>query len=68
MLTPFILVRQGDTAVLIAQSSTVISSSQVNWYYQGNALTVNGAVSQSIGKYGTLLSCFISISIKKIIF
>ena len=54
MLTPFILVRQGDTAVLIAQSSTVISSSQVNLYYQGNALTVNGAVSQSIGKYGTI--------------
>ena len=52
MLTPYVLVRTGDTAVLIAQSSSIIPTSQVNWYYNGNALTINGVVTQSIGKYG----------------
>ena len=52
MLTPYVLVRAGDTAVLIAQSSTYISTNQVNWYFKGNGLTTNGVVTQSIGKYG----------------
>jgi hypothetical protein len=51
MLTPYLLVTKGETAVLIAQSSTVISTTEINWYYKGNALTVNGQVTQSIGKY-----------------
>ena len=52
MLTPYILVRTGDTAVLIAQSSSSVPTANVNWYYKGNALTINGVVTQSIGKYG----------------
>lgn len=51
MLTPYVLSSRGSSAVLIAQSTSVISQSQVNWYFKGNAITVNGIVSQQNGKY-----------------
>lgn len=48
--------RPGDSATIIAQSSTPVSALQINWSFNGVTVVSNGQVVQPTGKYQVTLN------------
>ena len=48
--------RAGDSATIIAQSSTAVSTLQINWSFNGITIVSNGQVVQPTGKFQVTLN------------